>query len=1083
MPVRKGRFAQLKVPLRAVLLIPSILFYLALTGLVGYVLIRHSQRATGDLAHRICREVSAHVTDHFDAVLGVPHRINAYSARMIARRWVDPDDPQDLKRHFWEQVQLLETSGNILFVNDEGGLIGVGRDAETGSATMLLTTDFGPGPLTQYALDARGGRSEVLLTQPDFDPRLQSWYARAVEAGQASWIPPHLSLTGQETAIAVSRPVFDEHQRLLGVCAIELSVSDLSDFLQGLDLGDGQSFIFDRSGLLVASSADETPWIGEGVRGTERRLHILESASPTIRQVAAILTGQIEDYQTLTQSRHDEVRFDGTRHYLHVFPYENRYGVDWLVAIALPRVEVLDQVIADVAVTGALVAASFALITVLGVLLTHRVAAPVTRLTDAVRAVGEGTWKRVEDRSRIRELDALTQNYNAMVAHLQATMGRLHTEIAERKRAEASLRASEQRYRSLFEQSNDAVFIVDLEGNQLDVNQRAVDMLGYSREALIGMNFQHLVVEEEQDDSVDKLAVLREFQSLPPYQRTIRRRDGSTFPVEVNAELVRDASGSPSHIQSVVRDVTQRVEMVEALQRSEEAFRSFVEQSIDGIALADETGHLIEWNGAMAQITGVTRGDVMGRMLWDVLLKTAAEAHRGPERREQLKLTVRKVLTGGLEGARGRVMERQLIRPDGTRRDVLMSVFPIATAEGFMVGSILRDITARREMEDRLREQDRLAAIAQLAAGIAHDFRNLLSTIILYTEMDMGLQDLPPRIARHLRIVSHESHRASDLVQQILDFSSNAMLNLRPLDLVDFIEQRVLTLETLLPDDVDLRLALDPGSCTVNADSERLEQALHNLVDNARDAMPEGGTLQVGLSTHTVMPGSKPPVPEMPAGDWACLTVSDTGIGMTGEVRKHLFEPFFTTKEVGQGRGLGLPQVYGIVRQHEGYVGVETALGEGTAFRIYLPTYREARKEEREDEAAGQPRERIVLITPDDSLRRAAKRAVASMGYRVITARRGREALALCRRPRWLRSQPQPVVLAIVDLALPEMESRNLLQALLTSNPKLRALALVGPERLDSDLEALRAMGFDDVVFKPLEVNGLKQIVTQMLEP
>jgi signal transduction histidine kinase/ActR/RegA family two-component response regulator len=439
----------------------------------------------------------------------------------------------------------------------------------------------------------------------------------------------------------------------------------------------------------------------------------------------------------------------------------------------------------------------------------------------------------------------------------------------------------------------------------------------------------------------------------------------------------------------------------------------------------------------------------------------------------------------------------ELVRKDKNIRFIEASVSLMSDPTGEPIGfrGVARDITERvrsqeerAQMEEQLRQQERLAAIGQLAGGIAHDFNNLLTSIILYAQIIKNDALLPLNLASSAENILHESRRAAELVQQILDFSRRAMIETRPVDLTPFIERITGTLRRTLPENIRLTVEGGTGPFVVKADPTRIQQVVMNLATNARDAMPEGGELRIGLSPVRVRAGERPPVAEMDAGEWVCLAVSDTGTGMTEEVQAHLFEPFFTTKEVGKGTGLGLAQVHGIVKQHGGCIGVETALGPnegvgsnedvggGTTFRVYLPAYKEG-VEGIAEEPLAMPvgkGETILLVEDDDSIRDAGQSVLESLGYRVLTAADGREALEAYR-------SAKGVDLVITDVMMPEMGGRQLFRELRGMTPGIKVLAITG-YGMQEDLATLEKDGFLDVVHKPFDVDALAQAVHQALD-
>ena len=250
------------------------------------------------------------------------------------------------------------------------------------------------------------------------------------------------------------------------------------------------------------------------------------------------------------------------------------------------------------------------------------------------------------------------------------------------------------------------------------------------------------------------------------------------------------------------------------------------------------------------------------------------------------------------------------------------------------------------EYEERIHQLDRLAVVGQMAGGIAHDFGNFLTTNIFHLELLLNDPRLPPELVPTVETVLDGAHRTAQLVRQILDFSRRTTLRSQPIDVVAFVDEIATILRRTLPESIRLVVDVSPEEIVASIDPARMEQVLMNLALNARDAMPEGGELRISLSRVEVEPGTSPPIVEislaetqpveMPSGNWVCLSVSDTGTGITEDVRLRLFEPFFTTKGE-EGTGLGLAQVYGIVRQHDGHIGVETEISRGTTFRVYLP--------------------------------------------------------------------------------------------------------------------------------------------------
>ncbi|MCP4537515.1 MAG: response regulator [Chloroflexi bacterium] len=426
----------------------------------------------------------------------------------------------------------------------------------------------------------------------------------------------------------------------------------------------------------------------------------------------------------------------------------------------------------------------------------------------------------------------------------------------------------------------------------------------------------------------------------------------------------------------------------------------------------------------------------------------------------------------------------------------------------------LRDALAElRAAQDQLLEQERLAAVGQLSAGIAHEFNNILAAIILTAQMGLREPDLSPELVDDFGIIVAESRRAADLTQQMLDFGRRSMMRTEALDLAALVEQAAGELQQSLPQNACLILEIEAttrAAFTVEADPTQIRQALVNLADNAGDAMPEGGELRIRVErvcdpvpssapfdkVRTGFGAGSPVKREEKGGNWICLTVSDTGVGMTEDVRAHLFEPFFSTRSP-QRSGLGLAQVYGIVKQHDGQIDVETEAGAGSTFRIYLPTKGGlddlnmldgygpfekglVEKREREIEAkrltvpSQEEGETILLVEDNEGLRAVGQAVLELLGYRVLTASNGIEALEV-------HEAEGGADLLITDLMMPRMGGEELVQELGKIDPRLKALAITGYSVQELPGE-LRRAGFLGVVQKPFDVDILAQVVRRALD-
>jgi signal transduction histidine kinase/ActR/RegA family two-component response regulator len=390
----------------------------------------------------------------------------------------------------------------------------------------------------------------------------------------------------------------------------------------------------------------------------------------------------------------------------------------------------------------------------------------------------------------------------------------------------------------------------------------------------------------------------------------------------------------------------------------------------------------------------------------------------------------------------------------------------------------LRDVTAEQEIRQRIQTQERLAAVGQLAAGIAHDFNNILTVIIGLADLLHRDPQVPDRTRSSLGVIFEQGRRAAGLIRQILDFSRQSLSQKKSLDLVPLVKETTKFMRTVIPEDIQLELQMGPGEYVIHADPTQIQQVLTNLVVNARDAMSEqGGRLTVELSRRRFDAEDRRPFPDMPPSEWIVVKIADTGTGIAAEALPHIFEPFFTTKEVGQGTGLGLAQVYGIVKQHEGFIDLETEVGKGTSFILYLPPVRAEETQSVEDVPIEGPQGRgelILLVEDEEQVLQVAREVLETLGYRVLTAQNGREAL------RVYNERKDEVDLIITDMTMPEMGGLQLVQALQMRGSQVRVVVLSGYPFV----EGWQTVWGDNVVAwvsKPLRVNEIAEVVKRAL--
>lgn len=390
---------------------------------------------------------------------------------------------------------------------------------------------------------------------------------------------------------------------------------------------------------------------------------------------------------------------------------------------------------------------------------------------------------------------------------------------------------------------------------------------------------------------------------------------------------------------------------------------------------------------------------------------------------------------------------------------------------------LIRNVTAERKREGYLRAQERLSTVGQLAAGIAHDFNNIMAIISLYTQLVMRTSNLRDLDEQRLSIIHHQAQQASDLIRQILDFSRQSVVERKPMDLLPFMRETGRALRQSLPDSIQLEMSFEDDEYFIRGDSGRLLQAFNNLVANSAEAMAEGGRLTFSLKNISLRSGEPFPLPDMASGDWICITVSDTGRGVPPDVLPRMFEPFYSTKPSGKGSGLGLAQVYGIVKLHDGYIDVDSQVDEGTTITIYLPAFVPAAHEapvDRDEAVYMGSGETILIVEDDPSTREALAEYLSVLNYNVLTSANGREALEIYR-------DISDVRLVLTDMVMPVMDGATLFAELKRSSANVKMIIITGYP-LDANIVNLLEQEAVRFINKPLRVEEVARTIKESLQ-
>jgi PAS domain S-box-containing protein len=602
--------------------------------------------------------------------------------------------------------------------------------------------------------------------------------------------------------------------------------------------------------------------------------------------------------------------------------------------------------------------------------------------------------------------------------------------------AVAALRASEERFRNAVHYSAIGMALVAPDGRWLEVNPALCRLVGYTREELLAGTFQEIT---HPDDLGADMEFVRRMLAgeIETYQMEKRyfHKDGRVVWVLLTVSLVRDAGGHPLHFISQIQDLTERKHIDAALRESEERHRMlFRRNPLPMWVVEAETLTTLAVNDAAVEHYGYTREEFLGMSLRD--LWPAEEA---------LKLASVCAAPGSgrnhVGAHRHRKKDGTLIRVEVISDDAWSGGRPARLVLALDVTDKERAQEDLRGTEAQLRQAQKMEAVGRLAGGIAHDFNNVLTVVKSFTEFLLeDLEAADPRRA-DVQEIAKAADRAAGMTRRLLAFSRRQVLQPRPLDLNAVIGGMERMLQRLIGDDVRITTSLDGALLPVRADPGSIEQVILNLAVNARDAMPNGGTLSI--ETHNARLDRPDANWAIQPGPYAMLSIRDTGHGMDASTQARVFEPFFTTKAQGEGTGLGLAMVYGIIKQSRGHVWVASKPNQGTTFTIYLPQVvaveeAPAAKPAATTAAAGGG-ETILLVDDEEALRSAARRALVRAGYRVIPAVDGSDALRV-----YMEYTGTPVALVVTDVVMPGLGGRELVGRLKVMSPNLRVLFVSG---------------------------------------
>ncbi len=659
----------------------------------------------------------------------------------------------------------------------------------------------------------------------------------------------------------------------------------------------------------------------------------------------------------------------------------------------------------------------------------------------------ETTWTGRDGRvAYVRENARAVRGPGGEVLYYEGTL----EDVTDRKRAEEAVLRAEERYRAFIANSTEGIWRMEFDppidaslpadeqteliyrhGRLAECNDAFARMYGYERaDELVGRGVDAMLPPSDERCAEYLRAVVRAGYRVTDAESVEYDRDGNRkYFANSMAGVVE--GGKLLRAWGTQRDVTDRKRAEEALREREELLRAIIDHIPCGVFWKDRDSVYLGCNHRVARDFGSDSPDqLVGR--------TDRSICPDPAEAEFYMACDRRVMEAG-EPMLG--IEEVQTRPDGSKAVLLTSKVPLRDAAGAVVGvlGVYQDVTDRKLLEEQYRQAQKMEAVGRLAGGVAHDFNNLLTVINGFSQL--LLASLPERHEARSAVeeIGKAGERAANLTRQLLAFSRKQMLQPRVLDLNALVADMARMLPRLLGEDVELRTTLAPDLPRIKADPGQVEQVVMNLVVNSRDAMPRGGKLTIETADAVLDEGYCRNHPGLRPGRYVLLAVSDTGSGMDPATLARVFEPFFTTKEQGKGTGLGLATVYGIVQQTNGHVAAYSEVGIGTTFKVYLPATDEARPASVAGPAATPGgRETVLLVEDEESVRSLARRLLHALGYHVLEASSGPDALRLAAAHRG------GIDLLLTDVVMPRMSGRELADRLAEARPGVKVLYMSG---------------------------------------
>ncbi len=1060
-----------------------------------------SQKALNRHARKIMDTVADRARIQTVAYLDQARRTALLTASMLTSRHFDlkTDQTNPLFTYFHNQMVMQPSLAGIFIGCPNGDFLDLRRSNIDGKPAfrikIISSADSDRKVLFAWYNDRWTLLKEKHDPNDSYDPRQRPWYQSAAKASGTIWTDPYIFFSSQKPGITAATPLFDKSSgAITGVVGVDIEIDALSTFFANLKIGEhGKAFLIDGKGNLVAFPDLEkikTPSEGDSKRF--RLVSINQLSDPLSSKAFSVMAFQrnaAKQYQ-FPASRYATFEHLGQQ-YLSMFKALDEKSLGWAIGVYLPSNDYLSAIIKNRRLNLFLTLAISAVATLIGFFVASGIIKPVSRLASQANAIERGDYDAIQPiKTPYREIQSTADAFEQM---------------------KTAVFASREKYKSIFENIQDIYYEITLDGTIIEISPSVYRIYKYSRKQLLGKNMFHFYKRPE--DRHKLLELLNKHGRLTDYEIVLIHPDKHQIIASINCTLARDATGQPNRIIGSLRDITprklaearlrayknkleeiikkrtsalekanadlrsqiaQRQKTAKALRHSEERYRNILASIQEAYFEIDLSGRLTFVNEAALKVAGYTKPEeVIG--LHHSEYTSPETASRAKKIFEELRRT----------GKPTNIARYTLITRDGQKRIMEVSASLIKDSKGRPTGyrGVARDITDRirnerekEKLKSQLEQALRMESIGTLAGGVAHDFNNLLMGIqgnVSLLLMKIGKES---ELRQYIEAIQDCVESGSSLTSQLLGFARGGKYNVLPIDLNEAIDNS-LRLFGRTRRSITINKQLGKNLWTVEADRSQIEQVLMNIYVNAWQAIEDTGQITVRSTNVHLGPEQVKGYGAAP-GRYVEISIQDTGRGMPENVRKRIFEPFFTTKQMGRGTGLGLASVFGIVKNHKGFLKVDSQLGKGSIFTIYLPASGKNSKKsgqiqsERNYEKGN---ETILVIDDEPYICEAFEDLLKMMGYNVIACQAPRKAINI------IREKQKEIDLAIVDMVMPEMDGEELFKNIMEIQPEIKVIIASGYTK-DKRVEKLIAKGAAGFIQKPFNPSSLSIAIRKALD-